>query len=455
MLESSFGITFFLKSSAKSTNERYVYLRITVDGIPKETSTKRKWDVTRWEQRTERATGNKEDARMLNFFLNSVEKKVHEYRNELSDKRQPITSKKLVDFCLGRSGTKANIVEEFQLHKDQMMALVEKGEYALGTHTRFEIAKKHLKEFLRFKYNVCDMEFRELNYEFVKDYEFYLKTVKDISNNTALKYITNFKKIVLLAIDKEIITTDPFKRFKSKKNKVLKKPLSRQELYALESHTFSTPRLTAVRDIFVFQCYTGLAYIDAFNLKTYDIKEGVDGERWILTERQKTGSPINIPLLPKAIKIMERYTDHPLCLKRNSVLPVTSNQKMNAYLKEIADLCGIQSTLNTHKARRTFGSTVTLNNDVPIHVVKEMLGHQSVKQTEEYAITEQISIGREMKHLQNRLYNKPEQPQDATLATILKMEEEIKALKRQLGMGISDDPNVKAFSLPGHDFIEN
>jgi len=432
MLESSFGMIFFLKSSAKSTNERYVYLRITVDGVPKETSTKRKWDVLRWEQKTERATGNKEDARTLNFFLNSVERRVHEYRNELSDKRQPITSKKLIDFCLGRNVGKANIVEEFQLHNDQMMALVNVGEYALGTHTRFEIAKKHLKEFLRFKYNVEDMEFRELNFEFVKDYEFYLKTVKNIGHNTALKYITNFRKIILLAIDKEIIFKDPFKRFKSKKIKVVKKPLSRQELYALESHTFSTPRLSAVRDIFVFQCYTGLAYIDAFNLKTYDIKQGVDDERWILTERQKTSSPINIPLLPKAIEIMERYKDHPLCLKRNSVLPVTSNQKMNAYLKEIADLCGIRSILNTHKARRTFGSTVTLNNDVPIHVVKEMLGHQSVKQTETYAITEQLSIGREMKHLQDRLYRKSELSAEAALATILKLEDEIKSIKKQL-----------------------
>jgi len=432
MLESSFGMTFFLKTSAKSTSERYVYLRITVDGVPKETSTKRKWDVMRWEQKTGRATGNKEDARTLNFFLNSLERKVHEYRNELSDKRQPITSKKLIDFCLGRNGGKANIVEEFQLHNDQMMALVNVGEYALGTHTRFEIAKKHLKEFLRFKYNVEDMEFRELNFEFVKDYEFYLKTVKNIGHNTALKYITNFRKIILLAIDKEIIIKDPFKRFKSKKIKVVKKPLSRQELYALESHTFSTPRLSAVRDVFVFQCYTGLAYIDAFNLKTYDIKQGVDDERWIITERQKTGSPINIPLLPKAIEIMERYKDHPLCLKRNSVLPVTSNQKMNAYLKEIADLCGIRSILNTHKARRTFGSTVTLNNDVPIHVVKEMLGHQSVKQTETYAITEQLSIGREMKHLQDRLYRKPELSAEAALATILEMEDEIRALNKQL-----------------------
>jgi integrase len=365
MLTASFGLTFFMKTPRKETNVRVIYLRITVDGVPKETSTRQQWDVTRWNQRTERATGNKEDARSVNFFLDTLQSKIQQYKGELLLNGQAITSQKLIDYVLGKTVSKAKIVEEFQKHNDELLALVKKGEYAIGTHVRFEIAKKHVKEFVRFKYNVDDMDFHELNFEFVKDYEFYLKTVKNISHNTAVKYITNFKKIVLLAIDKEIITADPFKRFKAKKIKIHKKPLSAHELSLLENHTFSTPRLATVRDIFVFQCYTGLAYIDAFNLKIQDIKIGIDGEMWIISERQKTGSNINVPLLPKAKAIMERYKDHPLCLERNSVLPVTSNQKMNAYLKEIADLCGIESVLNTHKARRTFGSTVTLNNDVP------------------------------------------------------------------------------------------
>lgn len=444
MLAASFGITFFLKTPRKETNEKMIYLRITVDGIPKETSTRRKWDATRWDQGKERATGNREDARTTNFFLDTLQTKVHQYINELINHGRPITSQKLMDYVLGKSTDKAMIVEEFQLHNDELLALVKRGEYAIGTHTRFEISKKHLKEFVRFKYDMQDMDFRELNFEFIKDYEFYLKTVKNISNNTAVKYITNFKKIVLRAIDKEIITHDPFKRFKARKIKVHKKPLSSHELTLLENHTFSTPRLAAVRDIFVFQCYTGLAYIDAFNLKKTDVKIGIDGEMWIITERQKTGSNINIPLLPKAKAIMERYKDHPICLERNSVLPVTSNQKMNAYLKEIADLCGIQSTLNTHKARRTFGSTVTLNNDVPIHVVKEMLGHQSVKQTEEYAITEQKSIGKEMKQLQERLGNaKTDLAPDDTRAIISKMEEEIRELKAKLNMTGNEKPEGK------------
>ncbi|MDQ6470628.1 site-specific integrase [Flavobacterium sp. LHD-80] len=434
MLENSFGITFFLKSSVKSTKEKYIYLRITVDGVPKETSTKRKWDFNRWEQKTARATGNKEDAKALNLFLNSLELKINKYRDELSEKREIVSSVKLINYALGKTTVKSTVLQEFQLHNDQMLALVEKEEYAIGTHERYEISKKHVTEFMFYKYGLRDMEFSELNFEFVKDYEFYLKTVKNISNNTALKYISNFKKVVLIGVDKEIISADPFKRFKSKKIKVPKKPLTNHELSLLEKHKFLTDRLSVVRDVFVFQCYTGLAYIDVFNLKQSDLKFGIDQEKWIMSARQKTKNTINVPLLPKAIEIIESYKNHPLCIQRNSVLPVSSNQKMNEYLKEIADLCGIRSVLNTHKARRTFASTVTLNNNVPIHVVKEMLGHQSVSQTEGYAITEELTIGREMQGLKQRLEEKQGNSVKVTIETIEKMEQELIQMKKSLGL---------------------
>ena len=437
MLESSFGLTFFLKVPRKKSNLRYIYLRITVDGIPKETSTKRKWDITRWDQKAERAIGTKEDAKTINFFLTTIETKVNQYRNDLVYAEHFITSQKIIDFILGRIAPRVKVLEEFLKHNDELLALVDVGEYAIGTHERFEISKKHVKEFLFFKFNLEDIEFRDLNYEFIKDYEFYLKTVKNCNNNTALKYITNFRKIVRRAIDKEIIKEDPFKKFKGKKTKTKKKPLTAVELHKIENHIFSTPRLTVIRDVFIFQCYTGLAYIDAYQLKKEDIKIGIDGEYWIMSDRQKTESETNIPLLPKALEIIEKYKDHPLCLTRRSVLPVKSNQKMNEYLKEIADLCGLNVILNTHKARRTFGSTVTLNNDVPIHVVKEMLGHSSVKQTEEYAITEQQTVGRQMQVLKNRLNTERVIAPEDGLSVLERMEREIQELKKQLTTAFS------------------
>jgi len=431
MLENSFGLIFFLKAPRHNeSNIRSVYFRITVDGIPKEASTRRQWDTERWNKKTERATGTKEDAKSLNFFLDSLTAKIHEIKAEIMYTGKPITSQKIMDHVMGRITPRARVLEEFQKHNDELKALIGNG-YTAATLERFNITKNHLSAFIKSKYNASDLEFADLNFEFIKDFEFYLRTVRKCANNTSLKYIANFKKIVIRAIDKEIIVKDPFRSFKGKKTKIVKKPISAKELAELERHQFSTERLNTVRDIFVFQCYTGLAYIDAFQLTRADIKDGVDGNQWILSERQKTNSTARIPLLPKALQILEKYKDHPVCLNRGTVLPVSSNQKMNEYLKEIAALCGFPFTLNTHMARRTFGSTVTLNNNVPINVVKEMLGHSSVKQTESYAITEQATIGREMMLLNKKLNPEKTEISMEDLTALSRLEKEIEIIREK------------------------
>ncbi|REH01004.1 site-specific integrase [Flavobacterium aquicola] len=430
MLENSFGLIFFLKAPRNESKIRSVYFRITVDGIPKEASTRRQWDVERWNQKIERAVGTKEDAKSLNFFLDSLMMKIHEIKTEILYSGKPITSKKIMDHIMGKITPRTTVLKEFQIHNDEMKALLGNG-YSEATLERFNITKNHVTAFIKFKHKADDFEFIDLNLEFVKDFEFYLRTVRKCANNTTLKYIANFKKIVIRAIDKEIIAKDPFTSFKSRKTKIIKKPISANDLAKLEKHDFLIERLDTVRDIFVFQCYTGLAYIDAYQLKNADIKDGVDGNQWIMSERQKTNSSTNVPLLPKALNIIEKYKEHPLCLKRGTILPVVSNQKMNAYLKEIAVLCGFPFTLNTHMARRTFGSTITLNNNVPINVVKEMLGHSSVKQTESYAITEQASIGREMSVLTKKLNSEKTEMTQQDSALLCRLEKEIQIIKEK------------------------
>ncbi|MDH5033880.1 site-specific integrase [Chryseobacterium cucumeris] len=404
MLEKSLGVSFFLKTPWKKGDSfRFVYLRVTVDGVPKEISTKRKWDSQRWNQNVERAIGNKEDARSLNQYLDSIILRISNFRTELISNGKSITTKAIIDFIQGNTIAKTTVLQEFQKHNDEMLALVEVGDYAKGTHDRYVTARSHVKDFILHHYECDDIEFRDLNYSFIINYEFYLKTTRKCSNNTTLKYIANFKKIVLRAIAKEIITKDPFKLFKSQKTKLDKKPLTSKELSKIENKVFSTDRLNTIRDVFVFQCYTGLAYIDVKQLRKTDIKDGIDGSMWIISKRQKTKSRTDIPLLEKAVSLINKYRKHPFCLETNLVLPVKSNQKMNEYLKEIASICEIEGDLNTHRARRTFGSTVTLKNGVPIHVVKEMMGHHSVTQTEDYAITTQEMINREMQILKEKL----------------------------------------------------
>ncbi|WP_398456042.1 site-specific integrase [Sphingobacterium thalpophilum] len=441
MLEKSSGLLFFLKTPEKKQNVRVLYLRITVDGIAKETSTKRKWDVTRWNQELERAIGSKEDAKSLNHFIETLQTRISNYRTELINHDETITAQKLIDFVKGKNVSKVTVLQEFDDHNSEILALVGKKEYAIGTYERYQIARSHAANYIRYKYNRDDLEFRELNFEFIKGYELYLKTIRDCSNNTALKYIANLKTIVLRAIAKDIIPRDPFKLFKSKKVKIKKKPLSTEELIRLENKVFTSERLSLVRDVFVFQCYTGLAYIDAFQLKPSDIKTGIDGNLWIMSSRQKSKSETDIPLLPKAIEILDKYRDHPLCIRRGTILPVKSNQKMNEYLKEIAVLCNITDTLNTHKARRTFGSTVTLKNGVPLHIVKEMMGHHSVKQTEEYAITEQEAVSVEMQQLKEKLIHNKEEQNDP-IVLFLRLQNEIFKLsgkKTTYGTGIPEN----------------
>lgn len=441
MLEQSYGLNFFLKSSnVKNKSIRFVYVRITVDGTPKETSTKRKWEAIRWKQSEEKAIGNREDAKELNFFLESLRTKINCHRTELLNNDKSITAVDLIDFVNGKCKHHNTVIEEFQEHNDEVAALVKRGEYADGTRERYVTALSHVKEFIRFKYGRDDIPFSSLNYEFIKNYNFYLRTIRNCSNNTSLKYISNFKKIVLRAVAKEIIPKDPFKLFVSKKTKVRKRPLTKLELKRIEDKVFATDRLTVVRDIFVFQCYTGLSYIDAIQLKWENIKEADDGSMWIMSNRQKSKSSTDIPLLPKALEIIAKYNNDPLCLNNGTVLPMRSNQKMNEYLKEIAGLCEIYDPLNTHKARRTFASTITLNNGVSIHVVKEMLGHYSVKQTEEYAITEQETIRREMKELEARLTFGKAKPSDDVNLVLQELRDEIYALKNSAG-----DPNNATF----------
>lgn len=276
MLETSYGLNFFLKTHHKGFDLRYIYLRITVNGIQKEASTKRKWESSRWNQKNEKAIGTKEDAKALNYFLDSLRRKVDDYKIQLINRNISITSKLLIDYVLGNTVANTKVLEEFQKHNNEIFALVSKGEYSMGTYERYVTARSHVEQFIKLKYKVDDLEFRQLNYEFIQDYDFFLRTVRNCQNNSTVKYIANFKKIIFRAISKDIITTDPFKAFKSKKNTVKKTPLSSQELLTLENKVFDSDRLNEVRDIFVFQCYTGLAYIDVKQLSKNEIKIGID-----------------------------------------------------------------------------------------------------------------------------------------------------------------------------------
>lgn len=289
-------------------------------------------------------------------------------------------------------------MEIFKNHNSQMASLVGR-EYAPGTLQRYETSLRHTQSFLKWKYKVADFEISKLDFEFISDYEFWLKSIRKCDHNTTIKYLSNFKKIVNRCLRNGWLQKDPFLRFSMRKREVERTALTEFELEALRMKKFDIERLAIVRDIFLFSCMTGLAYADVQKLKRSEIRIGVDGEKWIFSRRQKTDITSRIPLLPVAIDILNRYSDHPVCQADDRVLPVLSNQKMNAYLKEIADLCGITKNLTYHIARHTFATTITLSNGVPIETVSKMLGHRNLNTTQHYAKILDKKIGEDMKNI--------------------------------------------------------
>jgi integrase len=238
---------------------------------------------------------------------------------------------------------------------------------------------------LKWKYDVDDIEVKKLDYEFISEFSFWFKSIQKCNHNSTMKYLSNFKKIVLIYVKNKLLQSDPFANFKFTNKFVAHVALAESDLIILTRKDFGNERLSNVRDIFLFSCYTGLSYADVQKLKKTDITKGIDDAMWIYTNRQKTGTSSRIPLLTEAIEIIDKYKDHPKCQHCGLLLPILSNQKMNSYLKEIAGVCNIDKTLTFHIARYTFATTVTLNYGVPIETVSKMLGHTNIKQTQHYA----------------------------------------------------------------------
>ncbi|RWY46065.1 site-specific integrase [Mucilaginibacter gilvus] len=402
MLEKSFGLLFFMRKPKNyQAGMLPIYLKITVDGQPKELSAKRKWDPTKWSTASGRALGTKEESKELNYYLCALEQKVYEAKKLLMETNKPITAIAIKNILTGHDESRKMILELFKRHNEQMKVLTGT-DFAPGTIERYNTSYEHTKEFIRWKYKACDKEIKELDYEFIEQYAFWLKAIRKCNHNTTMKYLGNFKKIVLICVKNKWLPGDPFANFKLTKKEVERTALTDIELKRIINKNFESERITQVKDMFLFSCYTGLSYVDLQQLKKTDIGLGADGAQWIFTKRQKTKISTNVPLLKAALNLLSKYSNHPKCSVSNLAFPVLTNQKMNAYLKEIADCCGIKMNLTFHIARHTFATTVTLSNGVPIESVSKMLGHSNLLQTQHYAKTLDLKISHDMNQLKRK-----------------------------------------------------
>lgn len=407
-MDTTFSHLFYLRKSKSKTDSGIIYFRITINGKRAVTTTGREIPVSLWNSASGRATGSSMQAKVINRFLSKVENDIYNAHQKLVDKGRVFSSKDVIDTYLGKDkksvGDTKMVLEIFQEHNERVNRLVGK-DFAKGTAERYKTAKKHVEDYIKKEYKVSDIPVKNVNHKFITGFEYYLKTERNCGHNSAIKYITNFKKIIRIAFTNEWINRDPFQNWKAKLKVVDREFLTEEELRTLISRDIKNDRLNLVKDIFTFSCFTGLSYAEVKKLSEKEVVIGFDGKRWIKTKRTKTKSKCSIPILPVAEAILEKYSSHPE-VNSKRLLPILSNQKMNAYIKEIADICGIDKNLTFHLARHTFATTVTLSNGVPIESVSKMLGHKNLQTTQHYAKILDRKVGSDMDILKERLGSK-------------------------------------------------
>jgi integrase len=382
----------------KKNNQAPIFCRITYNQKRKQFATGISVDPNDWDRKKQIVNASDSNSKEINTKLSLIKQKINQAFLLLQVNNESFDVEDIYLQYAGKN-VKANktLLEVFELHNNRMKKLVDV-EYSKSTYNKFTEARNHVSNFIRFQYKKGDILLESINQNFLDDFDFYLKSEKKQKQITINKSIQRVRKIIKLALAKGYLKKDPFILYKPKKYESKVVYLNQKELGKLENHTFRQARLNQVKDMFIFCCYTGLAYQEMSTLKEEHLIKGFDGGIWIEMMRQKTKSKVSIPLLPTASKILDKYRPE------GRLLPVISNQKFNSYLKEIAELVEIDKRLTHHIARKTFATTVLLYNDIPIETVSELLGHSSISITQRhYAKVVQHKVSSQMKSLIKKL----------------------------------------------------
>lgn len=405
MKRDSFRVLFFLKKTKLLKNgEASVCMRITVNGTRVENNIRKSIDPALWSQAKETARGKSRRACDLNTYIEEARIKLYQIFCELEQQNRPVTAHLLQKFFFGQEKPEEvrTLLGTMQEHNDQCRALVGT-DYALITVRRYESCRRYLAELIRQRYGKEDLPLAEVNGELVRAFAFYLKTEKGCQQNTVIRYMKCLKKITNLARANDWMAKDPFLGIRFHEKEVVREFLTMDELQTIYHKEVPLERLTLVRDVFIFAAFTGLAFIDVQQLAPEHIVRDNNGNLWIRKPRQKTKNMCNIPLLDIPQEILRKYADHPTCRKKGVLLPVPCNQKMNSYLKEIADICMIRKNLTTHCARHSYATSVCLANGVSLENVAKMLGHSNIKMTQHYARVLDSSILRDMMQVERAI----------------------------------------------------
>lgn len=398
-------INFLMKKSRQKTNgEIPVYVRITLKSKRVELSTGIFCHPDKWDEVGQQIKGRNDTARILNNRLDKIQDEIQDHYNQLKsagDEFDVITIKnKLLNIDESKG-----IVKIFDYYLNSILEKLNKG-YSMETYKHYKSSGKRLSAFIKYQYKKTDYPVESIDYKFLDAFDVYLKKRFKVHQNTAWNYHKHLRRVLNLAVSMDHIQKNPYNKFKVGLEETHREFLTTEELSKLEEKDIQIERLAAVRDIFVFACYTGLSFSDISKLNKNHLQKGIDGNEWIIIDRSKTNNRCRIPVLPMAKEILDKYINYPKNHIKGLLLPVLTNQKMNSYLKELGDICGINKEITMHMARHTFATSVTLGHGVPIETVSKMLGHTSLKTTQIYARIVDKKISEDMELLQTKLSEK-------------------------------------------------
>jgi site-specific recombinase XerD len=399
------NVHFYLNKQKAKNDQFALYIRLRIDGTLATISTGRFVSSALWDSHKEKVKGSTPVAHSMNAYIDKIRNDMNQYFLDKQARGLEVTTKELKDKFLGveEKQKEVTIVEAFNYHNLNMLERARAGIIAKKTHTRYEIAKNKMIEFMKDKYKTSDMPLKDLKLSFISGFEHFLRTKSNLMANSAYKYMKSLKRVMNLSVEMEWIAVNPFTNYKCAYYSPERQILNEEEIEIMLNKQFTSPRMQTIRDVFVFCCYTGFAYAEVYKFKRDAITRGIDGDLWITAHRTKTGIRESVPLLPVALDIIERYKEDPYCVKHNKLLPVLSNQRYNSYLKELSALCGLKHELTSHIARHTFATTVTLSNGVPIETVSKMLGHTKLATTQIYAKVLDTKVSQDMHKLRNLL----------------------------------------------------
>lgn len=384
MKQGTMNILFFiLKTKLLKNGEAPILMRITIDGHYEEIRIQRSVPPKLWDSSKECSRGKDRTAKELNTYIAELSALALQKHKELKFELALITPRLLLKRVFGKDTEMRTLLGTMGEEIEKMKKAVNI-DYAPVTINRYINVMNKLKRAIPDFYKKEDITFFELNSDFISAFDLHLKTEAGLCRNTIVRYMKCFKRITNMALAKEWMCKDPFYGYKMAQDETDPIFLTYPELKSVMEKKFTIPRLELVRDIFVFACFTGLAFADVSTLTKDNLVQDNNGDWWIrkgrikLERRHRASSVSNIPLLPVPLAILKKYEDHPICQKKHLCLPVICNQRMNSYLKEIADLCGIKKNLTTHTARHSYATSVCLANGVSIENVAKMLGHSNI-----------------------------------------------------------------------------